>query len=37
MVYLHIAFALIACKEASLFGVDSCTCTSAATFYKLAG
>src|SRR5713101_64542 len=35
MVYLRTVFALIACKEASLFGVDSCSCTSASTFYKL--
>ena len=35
MVYLHTVFALIACKEVSLFGGDSCSCTSASTFYKL--
>jgi hypothetical protein len=35
MVYLRTVFALIACKEASLFGVDSCSCTPASTFYKL--
>jgi len=35
MVYLRTVFTLIACKEASLFGVDSCACTSASTFYKL--
>src|SRR5712691_4153130 len=35
MVYLRTVFALIACQEASLFGVDSCSCTSASTFYKL--
>jgi len=35
MVYLRTVFALIACKEASLFRVDSCSCTSASTFYKL--
>ena len=33
--YLCTVFARIACKEASLFGVTSCSCTSASTFYKL--
>src|SRR2546422_2012941 len=35
MVYLRTVFAFIACKEASLFGGDSCSCPSASTFYKL--
>jgi len=35
MVYLRTVFALIACKEASLFAVDSYSQTSASTFYKL--
>ncbi len=35
MGYLRTVFALIACKEASLFGGNSCSCTSASTFYKL--
>ena|SRR5688500_16666155 len=35
MAYLRPVFALIACKEASLFGVDSCSGTSVPTFYKL--
>jgi hypothetical protein len=35
MAYLRPVFALIACKEASLFGVDSCSGTSVSTFYKL--
>jgi len=35
MVYLRTVFALIACKEASLFGVDSCSGTAVSTFYKL--
>src|SRR5713101_2195833 len=35
MAYLRTVFALIACKEASLFGVDLCSCTPASTFYKL--
>ena len=35
MVYLRTVFALISCKEASLFGVDSCSGTAVSTFYKL--
>jgi hypothetical protein len=35
MVYLRTVFALIACKEASLFGVDSCSCPSASPFDTL--
>jgi hypothetical protein len=35
MVYLRTVFALIACQEASLFGVDSCSGTAVSTFYKL--
>src|SRR5712692_2572116 len=35
MVSLCTVFTCIACKEASLFGVDSCPCTPASTFYKL--
>jgi hypothetical protein len=35
MVYRRTVFALIACKEAGLFGVDSCSCPSVSTFYKL--
>ena len=35
MVYLRTVFVLMVCKEASLFGVDSCSCTPASTFYTL--
>jgi hypothetical protein len=35
MANLRPVFTLIACKEARLFGIDSCSGTSVSTFYKL--